>query len=182
MEVKELKKNAKKDFDTTVCLMSIIPLLTFFYILVGKMASLEILAGEIGYIMLIVIAMILIGIFTGKKVLWDLVNRLIDSSDKIHKMEVELVEKSRLATITETALSLGHEINNPLLVIQGNITMMESDLKSPSIPESIKARLGLMKTHCDRIVDVMNKMAKLRKPVTDNITGNVRMIDLGKSK
>jgi signal transduction histidine kinase len=181
VNIKKIEMKAKKDFDNTICIMSIIPLLTFFYVLVGKLASFAVLAGEIGYIMLVIIMLILFGILAGKRILWNLITKLIEFSQQILKMEKELIEKNRLSAITETVLSLGHEINNPLLVMQGNLEVLEGDLGSGA-PENLRNRLTQIKHSCERIMEVTLKLSQLSKPVSTSIHGDVKMVDLSKSE
>jgi branched-subunit amino acid transport protein AzlD len=104
VQIKELVLNRKREFDISVCLTGVIPFLVFLYLLVVKIASLQILAGEVGYIMFVTILIFLLGIMVGKKMLLSIIE--------------ELIEKHRLAAITETTLALSHEINNPLLTVR----------------------------------------------------------------
>ena len=98
--MKEVKLRARRDFNNSICLMSIIPSLAFAYLLVGKIASFDALQGEAGYIMMMIVAMILLGIITGRKTLWALIKKIVGFSEKILNIETELVEKKRLAAIT----------------------------------------------------------------------------------
>ena len=175
-------KRVKVDFNNAICLMSIIPSLAFVYVVAGKLASLDVLAGEVGYIMLVIISLILLGIITGKRILWSLTRKLVDLNEHIIRIEKELMEKNRLAAITEIVLSLSHEINNPLLVLQGNLTLLEDDINRNKTQAPLGDRVNQMKTHCERIVDVMNKMSRISKPVSVPIHGNTRMVDLASSE
>lgn len=177
-----IKTGAKKNFDNAICLMSIIPFLAFIYVLVGKIASFSILAGEIGYILLLVLFLILLGIFSGKKIIWLLMNKIFDFNHKIIEAEKKLLEQTRLNTISQTVLSLSHEINNPLLVMQGNLAILEEDIASNNVPDSIQNRFKELKTHCERIVEVTDKMSRLTKPAFMRVYGNTNMVDLENSR
>lgn len=182
MEIEKLTDYTKKDFNNTICLMSIIPFLAFLYLIVGKLASFAILAGEVGYVMMAILVLVLVGIALGKKNLWLLLNKLIDFNQENIKMEQELIEKNRLAAISETVLSLGHEINNPILIIRGNLELLERDLEKNEIPIPIREKLVQIKTNCERIVEVTNKIGTISKPVTTEIYGATKMLDLDKSR
>ncbi|MCX5712163.1 MAG: hypothetical protein NTY47_03695, partial [Candidatus Omnitrophica bacterium] len=168
----------RRDFNNAVCLMTVIPFLAFVYLLVCEIASFQILAGRIGYIMFIMLFMALMGMHLGRKVIWGIIEKLINLNNQIIRMQEELIEKNRLAAITETVLALGHEINNPLLAIQGNLELLELDYKEG---DSLAKRLDTIKTQCLRIGQVTEKLSTLSKPVSIVISGNSRMIDLSKS-
>lgn len=169
MKINELTLKAKRDFNNAICLIGIIPFLVFLYLLAVKMGSLQILSGEIGYLFLIAIVLSLLGIFAGRKILLGLTTQLI--------------EKNRLATITETVLTLGHEINNPLMVVMGNLELLASDFIKGHLPTPVNERLNQIKNHCQRIREAVDKMGSLSKPVFTSIQGSAaKMIDLNKSR
>jgi len=121
MEIKQLTYDVRRDFNRLISLVGIIPLLVFIYLLVVKIANIKILAGQVGYIVLATIAVFAMGIIVGRKMLMTVTFKLIDDNQKILSIQQELIEKNRLAAITETVLALGDEVNNPLLVISGNL-------------------------------------------------------------
>ncbi len=171
MELKKLEEKTKRDFNNAVSLMAIIPLLVFVYLIGGKIASLSALNGEVGYILLTVMAIVLTGIFLGKQKLWGLVSQ-------IFRMQNELLEKNRLSAITETVLTLGHEINNPLLAMQGNLSSLEEELAN----SLAKEKISKIRSHCERIMEVTNKLSSLAKPVSEKISGEHSIINLSDSR
>ncbi len=175
-------ESARRDFNNAVCLMSIIPFLVFMYLAVWEFGSFDMLSGRFGKVMSIVLTVVLLGIITGRKAVWKIIEKLIISNNQIIQMQEELIEKNRLAAITETVLAVGHEINNPLLAIQGNLELMEGDCKEKPSIESLVKRLNTMKTQCARIMQATGKLSSLSKPVSTVISGNSRMIDLDKSE
>jgi len=172
MELKILQEKTKRDFNNAVSLMAIIPLLVFVYLIGGKIASLSALNGEVGYILLTVMAIVLTGIFLGKQTLWGLVSQ-------IFRMQNELLEKNRLSAITETVLTLGHEINNPLLAMQGNLSALEEELTNNSFT---REKVGKIRQHCERIMEVTNKLSTLAKPVSEKISDQYSIINLSDSR
>jgi signal transduction histidine kinase len=179
MDINELKTKAKREFDKAISLMSIIPFLTLFYLLVGKIASLKVLTGETGYIMLVTTSLIILGIISGKKLIWMLISRILDFSQRIVAMEKELIEKNRLAAISETVLSLSHEINNPLLIMQGNLSLLEEALKENNLPEQLQNRVSQVKNNCERIMQVTYKMSELSASSTLPVHEEIKMINMG---
>ncbi|MDD5245858.1 MAG: histidine kinase dimerization/phospho-acceptor domain-containing protein [Candidatus Omnitrophica bacterium] len=182
MEIQQIKTKAQREFNRAVCLMSVIPFLVFIYLLVGKLAAFPLVSGEDGYILLTVSLLILLGIITGKKLIWLLITKIIDFSHQMVRMEKEIIEKSRLAAISETVLSLSHEINNPLLVMQGNLALLENDFTQNDIPLSLKERLAQTKNHCERIMEVTNKMLSIEKPSLTTVYADTKILDLRDSR
>jgi len=166
-----IKNMARKDFNNAVALMSIIPVLGFVYLIVGRISSLSVLEGEVGYIILALLVLILLGIITGRRLMWYMITKIID-------MQNELVEKGRLAAISETVISLAHEIKNPLAIILGNVDLMmgqSAEAKTLSIPRD---RAQVIQTNCDRISVVIDKMGRISKPSFTTVIGDVKMLDL----
>lgn len=167
MEVKELVLKKQRDFYNSISLMGVIPFLVFVYLLVVRISSLQIMVGEVGYIMLATMLVFLTGIVVGRKMFMSMIQ--------------ELIEKNRLAAITETTLALGHEINNPLLAMRGNIELLEYEFQETQIPDTLKERIRTIKTNCERIREVTERLASLSKPVSGTIYGDSKMIDLSAS-
>lgn len=182
MDIKNLETQTKKDFNNAVCLIGVIPFIVFVYILVGKIASFKILTGEVGYILLITMVLLLLGIMTSRQMLWAIITRLIEFNQRITELQEKIIEKNRLAAITETTLALSHEINNPLMVVRGNIDLIEDDLAKNNAPDSIRQKVTNIKNHCERIRQVTDKLANLSKPVSSVIHGDAKMIDLKQSQ
>lgn len=182
MEVKQLTRNIKSDFIRTVSLAGIIPLLVFIYVLAGKIANANALAGEVGYIVLATIGVFVMGIVVGRRMLMAVTFKLLEDNRKIMAMQQELIEKSRLAAITETVLALGDQVNNPLLVIGGNLEMLNAEIQTVNTSERIQNRIQTMRNSFQKIREVTDKMSKLTKAETLEIHGNTRMIDLDRSE
>jgi nitrogen-specific signal transduction histidine kinase len=168
MVVSELITKRRCDFNTTICLTGVIPFLVFLYLLVVRVASFKIFIGEVGYIMFATMVVFLTGITVGRKMLWSMLK--------------ELIEKNRLAAITETALSLSHEINNPLFTVRGNIELLETEISEAQLSDAVRNRLDTIKNNCERIREVTDKMSKLSKPSIEAVHGKVRMINLADSQ
>jgi signal transduction histidine kinase len=182
MDVKALELRSKRELNNVMCLIGIIPFGVFVYLLVVRIGSLSILTGETGYIMFITTVILMLGIVAGRKMLLEIINRLFEFNQTIIKLQGQLIEKSRLAAVTETALSLSHEVNNPLLIMRGNIDLLESELVPENQAANIQKRIVTIKTNCERIRQVTEKMSTLTKPKTTVISGDVKMIDLPSSE
>ncbi|MCX5710511.1 MAG: hypothetical protein NT060_00840 [Candidatus Omnitrophica bacterium] len=153
----------KRDMNISVCLTGVIPLLVVFYLITRKISDFRIFTGEVGYIMLLTVTIFMLGIFVGRRMFMNMLS--------------ELMEKSRLAAVTETVLTVGHEINNPLLAIRGNLELIEPD----GLPENIKKRIATVKADFERIREATEKLSRITKPVPNTIYGDIGMVDLNKS-
>jgi signal transduction histidine kinase len=181
MDIKQVIKRNKSDFNNTLVLVGVIPLLVFVYILVGKVANFKIMLGEVGYIVLATIGVFATGIIVGRKMLMSVTMKLIDDNQRILSMQQELVEEKSKAAITETALTLGDQINNPLLAIRGNLDLLDLDLKALERSDDIKKKLATIRSNCERIREVTSQISHLTKPESSVIHGGLRMVDLNKS-
>jgi len=181
MELKQLTHDIRKDFNRALSLIGIIPLLVFIYLIVGKLADFNVLAGEIGYILMATIVVFIMGIIVGRKMLMSVIFKLIDDNRRILLMQQELIEKNRLAVITETVLDLGDQVNNPLLAISGNLEMLELELKHFELSEKTRNRIETMRNNFQKIRDVTERMSKLSKVESTAIHGDTQSIDLENS-
>jgi len=181
MELKEFTRNIRNDFNHSISLAGIIPLLVFVYLIVGKLSNYNSLVGEIGYIITATIGVFIMGIIVGRKMLMSVTIKLIDDNQKILLMQQELIKKNRLAAITETVLALGDQVNNPLLVISGNLELLDAEIKGVGASEKIQNRIQTMRNNFQKIRGVTDKMSKLTKAELVRIHDDVQMIDLDKS-
>ena len=121
------------------------------------------------------------GIVVGRRMLERVTLKLIADNEMILSMQQELITKNRLAAITETVLALGDQVNNPLLVISGNLELLDSEIRCLAVGDKIHNRIDTMRNNFKKINEVTDKMAKLTKAELVTIHGDTRMIDLGKS-
>ncbi|NQT94880.1 MAG: hypothetical protein HQ572_00365 [Candidatus Omnitrophica bacterium] len=183
MNIKELEAGAKKDFNNAICLIGLIPFAVFIYLFVEKFASFNVLVGEVGYIMLITIILIFLGIVTGRRMLWTVIRRLFDFNQTVIQLQDELIQKNRLAAVTETALSLSHEVNNPLMIMRGNLELLETDFtQNSTITDAIKDKVIKLKNYCERIRKITDKLSHLTDPQVTTIHGKTKMIDADSSQ
>lgn len=116
----------------------------------------------------------------------------IRAGERVLDLEQRLVEAKRLEGIQQTAVTLQHEINNPLVGIMGNaelLTMilenLPQDLGSADITKLEELAEGILKMS-QRIAAVVEKLKTVYEPVLahhpvgDNLSAE--MIDLQQSK
>lgn len=181
MQTKHSIKNIRSDFNRAISLVGVIPLLVFIYIVVGKLATVNALLGELGYIIIATIGVFIMGIIVGRRMLMSVTFKLIDDNQKILTMQHELIVKNRLAAVTETVLALGDQVNNPLLAISGNLELLQLELKNFPLTEKTRNRLETMQNNFYKIREVTEKMSRLTKAELVTIHGDAQMLDLDKS-
>jgi signal transduction histidine kinase len=88
----------------------------------------------------------------------------------------ELIEKERLAAINETAVTVNHEINNPLTAILGNVQLLLMHRKD--LDDELRNKLNVIETSASKIRDVTQKLLRLTSSRTTEYAAGTSMIDL----
>ena len=88
--LENLGGNPYHKFNIAFSLMSVIPLLVFFYILVGKFFTLDVLSTNIGFILFIVIIISLGGYYIGYRVIKNFLDSVISYLLKVAKYNEQL--------------------------------------------------------------------------------------------
>ena len=76
------------------------------------------------------------------------------------EIEARLLESAQLSTVGEVAGGIAHEINNPLMVIQGSITALKRQMASPN-PDT-----KLMTKYFDKIDLMISRTTKIIEALT----------------
>lgn len=103
-------------------------------------------------------------------------------------LHAQQLKAERLAAITETMVSVNHEVNNPLAVVLGYTQMLRMRLGSGPMTEKLFVRLqsdlARIEAEALRIEEITAKLAALIEPVVTAYpaSGDVRMIDLQRSR
>jgi len=91
----------------------------------------------------------------------------------------EVVKAARTAAITETAVAINHQINNPLTAISGNVQLLLS--RAEELSPDVVHLLKKIEEGADRILEVTSKLRKLTTDKTVRYVGDTAMIDLDAS-
>ncbi|MCK4403710.1 MAG: hypothetical protein KAW02_01345 [candidate division Zixibacteria bacterium] len=92
----------------------------------------------------------------------------------------DVIKSERLKAMIETAVTINHEVNNPLAAVLGYVQLILSrpeNLDSDTIDKLKKIETGALK-----IKEVTNRLLKIVEPVIVKYAGDVRMVDLDQSK
>ena len=86
------------------------------------------------------------------------------------------IEKARLTAITDTAVTVNHEVNNPLTAILGNVQLLLAKQENLN-PDTIN-KLKVVEESALKIKDVTQKLLKLTRSRTVEYTDGAKMLDL----
>ncbi|MFQ5648470.1 MAG: response regulator [bacterium] len=91
------------------------------------------------------------------------------------QLEKELLEKERLAAITESIATINHKINNPLTPILGNIQLIRQD--EAQFQESHKEKLEIIETNARKICEVIKSFNQLTNPISTKYYRDSNLIE-----
>ncbi len=98
----------------------------------------------------------------------------IENIEEAHK---ESIEKERLVAVLETAVTVNHEVNNPLQAIIGNIQLLL--MKQEDLDDNTIEKLKAIEESALKINSVTQKLMRLTSPKTVQYSDGTKMIDLG---
>ncbi len=88
---------------------------------------------------------------------------ILKINENLRLTQEELIQAQQKAAITATIVSLNHEINNPLMIITGNIQMLQERQLDPDIMK----RINIIEKQIDRISDIIAKLREIEAPVLE---------------
>jgi signal transduction histidine kinase len=105
---------------------------------------------------------------------------LIKSFDKL-KIEFDrMIKSERAAAVTETTVTINHEINNPLTAILGNTQLLL--MSRDKLPADIVTKLETVERSAVKIRETTAKLMSIIEPVTTPYVSGLEMIDIEKSR
>lgn len=151
--LQELKENPLHKLNIAFALMSIIPFLVFFYILVVKLSTIDILVGNIGAVLFITIFISLFGLYLGYTILKHVLDRTI-------KYAAQAKHSDQLKSTFVATVS--HELKNPIAVIQLNLYNISKGLVG-TVSDDLKAIIELCCTVTERMHSLVSELLDLHK-------------------
>ena len=88
----------------------------------------------------------------------------------------EVIDQERLKAIIEVAVTVNHEVNNPLTAILGNVQLLL--LKEENLDETLRNKLKTIEISALKIKDVTQKLLRLSSARTIKYADDTNMIDL----
>ena len=105
---------------------------------------------------------------------------IIKSFEKLKADFRKLVKSERVAAISETAVTVNHEINNPLTAILGNTQLLL--MAKDTLPKDAIAKLETIEKSAIQIRETTSKLMSIIEPVKSSYASGLNMIDIEKSK
>ncbi len=104
-------------------------------------------------------------------------NALADSDGSMDQEKLrEVLDKERHGAIVETAVTVNHEINNPLTAILGNVQLLL--MKRETLSEELQNKLTTIETAALQIQGVTQKLLKMTTPRTVEYADGTNMLDM----
>jgi signal transduction histidine kinase len=88
----------------------------------------------------------------------------------------ESLEKERMSAVVETAVTVNHEINNPLTAILGNIQLLL--MKSEELDEATRRKLKIVEESALKIRDVTQRLLRIKDARSTQYVKGTNMIQL----
>ena len=92
----------------------------------------------------------------------------------------DIIDQERLTAITETAVTVNHEINNPLTAILGNVQLLL--LHREDLDDDLRNKLTVIEESASKIKDVTQRLLRLTSARATDYASGVSMIDLSESE
>jgi len=104
---------------------------------------------------------------------------LMEMKTQLEEAQAQLLKAQKLEAIKQLAVSMHHEINNPLTTIYSCTQLLET--RMPGADDSNRESLSKIKESCKRINDIVYKMANLQEVVLTDYVSDRKMIDIDRS-
>ncbi len=88
----------------------------------------------------------------------------------------ETLDQERLGGIVETAITVNHEVNNPLTAILGNVQLLL--LKRDDLDDEVKKKLKSIEESAMKIKDITQRLMHITTPRVVEYTKGTSMLDL----
>ncbi len=142
MVLQELKENPYHKFNIAFALMTVIPFLAFFYLLVSTSSAFDVLVGQAGGILSICIFIAICGLGIGYIIINKMLKRLVVYASRLKKSD----------QLKSTVVAyVSHELKNPITIIKTNLSTLMDGLAG-QLSEGQQKLLAL----CSKITDRMN--------------------------
>ena len=104
---------------------------------------------------------------------------LLETKKQLEQASAQLLRAHRLEAVKEIAVSVHHEINNPLTTIYSCTQLLEAHIKDSNA--SGKESLEKIKESCQQIKEIVFKLSNLQDVVLTDYIAEHKMIDIDRS-
>lgn len=151
--IQELKENPYKKLNIAFSLMVIVPFLVFFYLLTNRLFTMDILIGNVGFILVTALFISLCGFYLAYNILKNIFNKILAYA--AHAKHSDQLKSTFVATVS-------HELKNPLTSIKINIYNIFAGLIG-QVSQEQKNILGLCQSTIERMTRLVNGLLDLHK-------------------
>lgn len=103
----------------------------------------------------------------------------INSALRYSETSKVMLEIEKINTFTATVLTANHEIKQPLTLINLSIAAIKREVgKDPITPEAVMKRVHFIEDATKNIIEVLEKLNAIKKPVFTDYVNNLKMIDI----
>jgi DNA-binding response OmpR family regulator len=103
----------------------------------------------------------------------------VESLLKLRELQKQLIEARKLETLAQIAVSVNHEINNPLCSISANAEMLKTHINNSD--DAVFRKIDIILKEVDRIKQVISKLSNATRVISMEYISGVKMLDLNKS-
>lgn len=100
---------------------------------------------------------------------------------KLRSLHYRLIQAEKLATLAQVAVSVNHEINNPLCAISANAEIIKMMLAKGIEPARMNGKVDSILNEVDRIKRVIEKLSRATKVVSMEYIAGIQMLDIDQS-
>jgi len=140
-------------FNTAFGLMSVIPLLTCFYLITVRFFSIEILSGDNWFVFLMVLVVALAGLLFGHQLIRDIVDQLVESNTKLTRLN-----EAQSGFVSNVA----HEFRAPLAVFKGALDNLADGLHGELTPDQ-KEPVIMCQKELNRLTRLVRDLLELAR-------------------
>lgn len=149
----ELKENPLRKFKVAFALMSIIPLLVIFYLILVKFFSFSIFVGSTGLILFLAIAISILGFALGYSIISRVLKKLLLYAAQAR--ERDQLKSSLMASVS-------HEVRSPLAIVKLALSNVTDGLAGRTTKKQ-KSVLQRCQETIERLIRMVNQLLDLSK-------------------
>lgn len=99
---------------------------------------------------------------------------------RIVKQQELIAELEHTNAVKEVAISIAHELNNPLTPVIGHFDLLTEEIKKLNNPVLLQ-RIATIRTNLDRVSEIVRQLCSLDNPTVTQYSKNTMMVKLTKN-
>lgn len=96
---------------------------------------------------------------------------------RVRAMQAEIASAQHARALVRMAVTLGHEINNPLMALLGSMDLLERDSDKDD-HEGLRQRVGKCRSQIEQLAETVARLRNLKTDQTSQYVGDLDMYDL----